>query len=59
MRRSWLYFASRSERLSEPVYLAAGRRHCDVGDRSVLGFANSFMLKNSKPEIVLAGALAV
>ena len=42
MRRSWLYFAIRSERLSGAgLDLAAVRGHGDVGDGGVLGFAGA------------------
>ena len=42
MRSSWLYFATRSVRLSEPVLIwPAVGRHGDVGDGRVFGFAGA------------------
>ena len=42
MRSSWLYFAMRSERHSEPVLICVARRgDRDVGDGAVLGLAGA------------------
>ena len=42
MRSSWLYFATRSVRLADPVLICPALvRDGEIGDRRVLGFAGS------------------